>query len=86
MTDITPAIKSLSREIDLCAAIQGTFGKDDRPAGPCVRDNDELLDRYSGGYLPGSELRAFYWHLYRCQECREFVEDLLRNNLLSVPR
>lgn len=57
-----------------------------KDAGECVRDNDELLDRWAGGYLPDDERRNFHRHLYRCEECREFVRDLVKRNLLSVPR
>ncbi len=52
--------------------------------GPCVRDNDELLDRWSGGYLTDDEWHDFHWHLFCCEKCLEFVRDLVERNLLSV--
>ena len=66
--------------LDTIAAVEA------KDAGECVRDNDELLDRWAGGYLPNRELREFFWHLDCCQQCREFVRDLVEKNLLSVPR
>lgn len=54
--------------------------------GPHVAGDDELLDRWSGGYLPPNELAAVQRHLAHCPECLREICDLIECGVLLLPQ
>ena len=55
------------------------------PQGPHVADDDELLARWSAGYLSAAECRGITDHLAHCRRCSAQVAGMIQCGALAPP-